>query len=262
MQTYHEREDALFLEWRARLGADNPTAEFAEDGLLYRGEISYEDGCWTREYGDEGERWNTARRKLLILTKDLNDCDGGWDIREETGRLNGTGEDNVITCRKYIYPNMLIWAYALLNASEGKVVTQFSDPDWDELRVFYETAPIVRINCKKEVGTAACPNILLKAHLDNYRDLLSRQISMYDANVILCCGGSGMIKDFLKDNCLPDLERFSDVGRWVYFSREKRVLVIDGVHPTSRTTSRKNLYEWMMSDVQNFMNDYPEFFNE
>lgn len=262
MQTYHEREDELFHEWRIRLAADDPTADFAEDGLLSRGEINYVDGCWTRDYGDEGERWDKARRRLLILTKDLNDCDGGWDIREETARMNGTGKDNVMTCRKHIYPNLLLWAHAILNAAEGNVMSQFKEPDWDELRVFYETAPIARVNCKKEVGTASCPNSLLKKHLNNYGDLLLRQISLYDANVVLCCGGSGMIKDFLKEKYLHDLERFSEKGGWVYFSPQKRVIVIDAVHPSIMGTSRKDLYEWMMADVQDFMNRYPDFFNE
>lgn len=265
MNRYFEREESLFAEWESRLQQNEPDADFVPDGLLYRGPIEYVDkdgfGFWTRYVGNEADQWDSANIRLLVLTKDLNDEDGGWDIREETGRLNNTGSEVIKTCRKYIYPNLTIWAYGLLNAANGRGISEYDMiPSWDELREFYETAPIARVNCKKSVGASSCSNSLLNHHLQTYGDLLLQQIQMYDADIILCCGGSGLIKDFVKRNYLLDLQKISESG-WVYYSPSRNKVVIDSYHPSCRY-STKSMYEDMMDDMNKFLDNYAEFLNK
>ena len=83
---------------------------------------------------------------------------------------------------------------------------------------------------------------------------------MYDADIILCCGGGGIIKDFVKNTYLPDLEKFSDAG-WVYFSPSTQKIVIDSYHP-SYPKSHKDIelyYEQMMADLKAFLRIHPEY---
>ena len=87
----HDLEEGIFEEWRERSRGNGDGTEIAPDGLLYRGAFSYEDGYWSRRPGDEEGRWERAERRVLILTKDLND-EEAWDVRCETGRRNFSGE--------------------------------------------------------------------------------------------------------------------------------------------------------------------------
>lgn len=70
---YKQFEDNLFSEWIKRSVASGDGSELAPDGLLYRGMFVYKDGYWSREPGNESVIWERAKRRVLILTKDLND---------------------------------------------------------------------------------------------------------------------------------------------------------------------------------------------
>ena len=106
MTRYYDREQALFKEWKERFVVNGISEDlFAEDGLLFRGRIIYvnETGCWDREQGNEAELWDTAPKRLLVLTKDLYD-DEPWDVRIETGRKKGS---ELPVLHNYFYPNLL-----------------------------------------------------------------------------------------------------------------------------------------------------------
>ena len=79
--------------------------------------------------------------------------------------------------------------------------------------------------------------------------------------LILCCGGSGAIKNFVKSHYLPDLQVFSEKEAWVYFSPSTRKVVIDSYHPTF-PKSWKNIekfYGYMMADLKNFLTAHSEY---
>ena len=244
MKTYKEREEELFARWmeacRVKDGI-NPEEDFAYDGILFRGELELLNGCWIRHSGNETELWDNAPCRLLILTKDTTRNGGQEDIREEAALKNNIGD------RK-----------ELLNAVQGGEIVEYDQtPCWDELCEHYASAPIARVNCKKEIGESSIKDEVLKAHIERYADLLQEQIAMYDADIILCCGGGGVIKDFVKNTYLPDLEKFSEAG-WVYFSPSTQKIVIDSYHPTVRK-KRQDIYEQMMADLKLFLDTHPEY---
>ena len=234
---------------------------FAEDGLLFRGRITYanETGCWDREQGNEAELWDTAPKRLLVLTKDLYD-DEPWDVRIETGRKNGIPHPRLY--HKF-YPNLTLWSCSLLNACAGNEILMFDGNkcpyDNDELMKQYETLPIARINCKKAVGGSICNSRELNDHIVKYGDLILRQIKMYDPDIILCCCGDRVFKNFIKKEYLPDLQQITDKGNWAHYSPSANKLVINSFHPSYFGMSRKNMYEYMMEDVMVFLEKYPGF---
>lgn len=265
MYKYHEREDELFARWMQRckeLDGINPVEDFAYDGLLFRGEYVHSNGCWERQPGNETELWNNAPCRILILTKDVTRNGGLEDVRIETARKNHTGNE-ILTTDAIFYSNLMLWSYALLNAARGgKITTYETTPSWDQLREHYCSAPIARVNCKKEIGQSSIANSLLKAHINRYADLLCEQIAMYDADIILCCGGSGIIKDFVKQHYLPDLVRHSDDG-WVYYSPSTAKIVIDSYHPSwpkfNKEEQIAEKYAQMMADVKSFYTAHPQY---
>jgi hypothetical protein len=262
MRKYLDKENALFEEWQDRIRENEPVADFAPDGILYRGPIEFNDngtGYKPRTVGNSAIQWDTAPKRLLILTKDLYDTDGGWDIRYDTGRVWDAGMFVVRTSRARFYSNLTLWSYALLDASAGNPIDEFDmTPSWDELREFYETAPIARVNCKKTVGADTCPYDVLRKHLETYGDLLQRQIGMYDADIILCCGGSDLIKDFVKKTYLPDLENVEETD-WMYYSKSRNKLVVNNYHPSYPGCTYENMYEAMMREMRIFLERFPEF---
>ena len=269
MKTYKEQEDELFERWMKESEKHGENNEFfAFDGVLYRGDFIYDkndgndDGAWNRNPGNETELWDNAPKRLLILTKDSTKDGELYDVRIEAGRANGKGADCVKADRKAFYDNLHIWSYGLLTACRGEEIQEFDyTPNWEELREFYETAPIARMNCKKQMGDNSISNSALKYYLDTYKVFITEQIEMYDADIILCCGGSDLILNFVKENYLRDLEPIvkDKEERWAYYSASKNKLVINSYHPSLPSARGANTYNAMMQDVAQFLKEYPDF---
>lgn len=246
MTYIHQQEEKLFKEWQKRARALNNSDEIAQDGLLFRGEIYFEDGCWHRMPGDEASRWEQAGRRLLILTKDLND-EYPWDIRQETGRKNETPfsyEEAMV-----FYKRIRLWSYGLLNTSSANYPPFDEAFDMEIAGPFYENAPIAHVNCKKQPGGASISESTLLKYINDYSDLLRKQIELYDANIILCCGLSGgkdPIFDFISEQYLNDLISVIDDKARVYYSPSKDKIVISYHHP-SGYFAYDDTYEDIMS---------------
>lgn len=193
--------------------------------------------------------------RLLIITKDLND-EEPWDIRAETGRKNSSGKENVIISASF-YKNLMRWAYGLLIVNEGKAIPSFEAVNQQDVyQPFYDEKPIARINCKKQLGGSSISPQKLKSYLNCYQDLLLEQIRFYDADILLCCGGSDLIKDFIHENYLPDLVYVND---WMYYSISTNKLVVNSWHPCYRNDTHQNMYEEMMANYGDFSEKYPQF---
>lgn len=230
----HNEEDKIWQEWKTLADKFGEGEELVTDGLLLRGEIFYENGCWHRLSGNEEELWNNAGRRLLILTKDLND-DEAWDIRQETGRLNTVA----FSYNRAIpfYKNLRMWSYGLLNTTNGEYPDFEKASDMGISGPFYETAPIARVNCKKQVGGGSIKDSVLMHYLEKYAGPLKKQISLYDADILLCCGcssGGNLIMDFVKSQYLTDLVPIPDTGNWIWYSPSSGKVVINSYHPSAR----------------------------
>lgn len=183
----HPTEELIWTEWKSIADRNGEGDELVRDGLLFRGEIHYGDECWHRRRGNEEEKWQQADRRLLILTKDLND-EEAWDIREETGRLNTVA----FSYERAIpfYKNLRMWSYGLLSTTREGFPPFEKASDMSLTGPFYETAPIARINCKKQIGSGSLKDSVLMQYLERYAGPLKRQIALYDADLLLCCGCS------------------------------------------------------------------------
>lgn len=250
---YHKKEDELFERWAQRARKLHDSDEIAKDGLLYRGEIKFDGYCQVHSRGDEERLWDDAGMRLLVLTKELYDEDG-WDLRTESGRVPSPR----LTCRTAyrFFPNLELWVYGLMNIPDRKVIP-FSKAD-NEIRLqgFYENAPIARVNCKKLLGSHAASNAVLQKYLENYADLLSEQIAMYDADVILCAGGQGIMVTFLQKHVYTDLKQ---VNNHCWYSPSHGVAVVKQYHPTYAVYGREEMYKSMMQDYQAFIKATPSF---
>ena len=257
MKNYNEFENELFEEWKARSLDNNDGDELVSDGLLYRGNIEYNsNGNWVHNKGNESELWEKSAKRILILSKDLND-DEAWDVRGETGRKNKLGQDNIIIVTARFYKNMMIWIYGLLNVDKNGKTPDFDAIDSSIIyQPFFDKAPIARINCKKQVGKGEIENVALQDFMERYKDLLIKQINVYDADIILCFGGQSIIKDFVADHCIDDLEK---VNNYIYYSKHLNKTVIDAYHPSYLGYSNKKLYTELMENYEEFIKNNLSF---
>ena len=60
----------------------------------------------------------------------------------------------------------------------------------------------------------------------------------------LCCGGSDLIKDFVRETLLPDLRRIND---WIYRSPSTRQTLINSYHPSYRGMTHRDLYTSLLT---------------
>ena len=197
METIHEREERIFKEYQDRLG-DN--REISPDGLHYLGDFYYANDCWGRYPGDEEKRWQSfckLKRGLVILTKDLNDSTA-WDIREEHARKNGI-EEPTPSMYYAFYRNLRSWIYGLLNMNSDGLIPEY--PSAIIAQEYFETKPWVRVNLKKVPGGSSIDNRVLAQYVDDFRDLLLKQLEIYKhASIYLDCTRHCGIGLFIREN--------------------------------------------------------------
>lgn len=239
----HKKEEAIQKQWLKMAQDHNDAESLCTDGILFRGPINYIDGFWARAKGDEENKWTEAPRRLLILTKDLND-DDGWDIRQETGRYN----EVAFSYERAIafYKNLRMWSYLMLTGQPDRMPSYKEARNMNIVGPFYETAPIARVNCKKQVGGSSISDATLMKYLETYAPLLKEQIALYDANIIYCCGFSNdrnIILDFVRSHYLTDLMPVPDTEGWFYYSPSANKLVVDSYHPSARIGYEDTYYD-------------------
>lgn len=250
---YHKKEEELFARWGERARKLRDSEDITRDGLLYRGELWFDGYCQVHKKANEEQLWDDADMRMLVLTKELYDEDG-WDIRAESGRVPSPR----LTCRTAyrFFPNLELWVYGLMNIPDRKVIPFSKADNETRLQGFYENAPIARVNCKKQPDNKAASNTVLQKYMDNYADLLTEQISLYDADIILCLGGQGIMVKFLTDHIYKDLKQ---VNEHCYYSASAGVAVIKQYHPCYNVYSRKEMYAEMMKYYQEFIKATPDF---
>ena len=251
--TYHEHEEKLFTKWAQRARKLHDADMIAKDGLLFRGELWWDGLSQLHRPADEEQLWDDAGLRLMVLTKELDEEDC-WDLRSESGRVPSPRLTNRTAQR--FFPNLELWVYGLMTIPERKTIPFGKADNATRLQGFYENAPIVRINCKKQPDTKAASNAVLQKYMDNYADLLKEQISMYNTDIILCIGGQGIMVNFLQKHLYEDLEQ---VNRHCYYSPKANVLVVKQYHPNYNVYSRQEMYTALMKDYQAFLKAHPDF---
>lgn len=250
---YHDKEEQLFARWAARARKLHESDEITRDGLLYRGDLWFDGFNQVCRPGDEEQQWDDAGLRMLVLTKELQE-DDGWDIRGESGRVPSPR----LTCRtaQRFFPNLELWVYGLMNIPDRRVMSFVRADNQTRLQGFYENAPIARVNFRKQPDLKAASNTVFLKSMRDYADLLKEQITMYDADILFCVGGQGVMVKFLADCVYKDLEQFNE---HVWFSPSTGVMVVRQYHPNYNVYGRKEMYVGLMKDYQSFLESHPAF---
>jgi hypothetical protein len=243
MTNYNEQLDNLFEDWKATSEKNGHTG-FCADGLVYRGEANPYDGGVCRGEGNEDKLWAEARPRILFLLKDTHDNPGG-DIREFY-----PGWDRKIIPH---YENIAYWYYGLVKGADTP--SFFHIDFWEEAFPVFNNGGVAIVNCKKQSGGTSISGNVLHEHIKSYAGFIKREIEILDPDIIVCGGGSSLIKNFVKENIHPDLEQ---INNWIHYDRKKNKVVIDSYHPSHRY-SPEEVYSDMMSAYKEFLGKCPGF---
>jgi len=264
MIDYATKNEQILKEWSSAAKKNDEDKEFAfvYDGLLRRGVIYYDGKIWKRKSAKENKLWNQSFPRIMLITKDFNDQDGHEsddiiDLREETLRRNYTGEDHVVTSQIQFHKNILFHVFGLGKYKNGRC-PKWDDLYYDESREYYESCPLVRINVKKQAGGGCVSDSTIRKYIERYKQYLNRQISLFDADIIVCYGR--VIFDYIIQEFFSDIEP-SKEDPWVYFSEEKQKVIINSYHPSVRgtTITDEQFYTCPINEFEQMMLKHPEF---
>ena len=250
---YSSQDNQLILDkWAERAHTRNE-GEISPDGVYYKGERhQYEsDGkiyC-EREPGNEDALWNSAKRRILFISKAPNEPDNPYDMRccELTHNPDGS-----LSFKGRFVNNMLRLSAGIASLSKDGFVDYGTVNNIDYADNVWEQTAVARINVKKHSGGPSISNQQLLSSLEAYKDLIVEQIKLHEANIIICCGGSSLIKDFVVENVYNDAEKLNN---WIYYSASHNVWIIDSYHLQARCTSDEELYNDMMTNFSLALKD-------
>ena len=244
----------LFIRWEEQLNKDGFFG-FCRDGLMFRGENWKEQGDDGKLYdgkysGNEETMWANVPKRILFLLKDSNK-NPGYDNREFYPGVKGSLNTH--------YRNLAYWLFGLLAFDETKDAPAFESLNlWDEVYSVFDTKPFAIVNCKKESGGSYVSNENLQEHINRYADFIKEEIAILNPDIIVCGGGSSLIKKFVADNVYRNLEK---INNWIYFDKFNNKVVIDSYHPSYWQISggSKTIYTKMMNAYKEFLEKHPDF---
>lgn len=231
---------------------DISKGEISPDGVYFKGKSSPTSyGQMWRAHGKEDDQWNSSNRRILFVSKDPNEIDNAYDMRGPDLTQNPDGTLS-FGCR---FNNNLLritaGLHTILNTNYESYETI---NNIKKLHEIWQEAAVGRINLKKHSGGSSISNTILEEWIKEYKPYILEQISLLDPHIIVCCGGSSIIKDFiiteyLKEN--PENLKSPD-DNWIYYSSTNKKWVIDSYHLNPRgIISDFNLYNSIMKYFQN-----------
>ena len=255
-----EKEEAILAEY-CKIAKKRHEKYVVKDGLPFCGKIIM-NGCnWERTPGDEEIVYQRMPLKILLITKECPESSETEDLRTESFRVNNTQNGGIETIDMLFHHNILSTIWGLTHYSNiQKRCPYWDDKEnpwtWDMARKLFETAPIPRINVKKTAGNNISNLTTLRSYMYDvdYRPLITKQILLYDADIIVCYGRQ--IFEFVIDptnGIFNDIVEDKNVDPWVYYSESKQKLIINSLHPSSWMVSEKDFYNGTMTDYSEFL---------
>ena len=248
MKNYNKELDDLFDKWELESEFNGDT-KFTRDGLMLKGEILHkENKNDIRISGNENEQWHYAKKKILFLMKDINDTEGGNDVRTWIGRKKFS---SFIT--HMFFKNISLWLFGINSFNESKEFLPFKKAYNPEIYTkAFDSLPFSLVEIKKESGGGTVSNGALWDYVHKGKNgfNLKEQIEILNPNLLVCGGGSGTIFNIVQQIVYPDL-KFEKINNWVYYSKKDEIVLIDSYHPTRN--SYEGTYNGMMEAYKEYL---------
>lgn len=258
-----EKNDSILQKWKEHIEKVEENPNFASDGIMFRGEIDQysadqNERCSNPE--KENELWENAPIRYLFLTKDQNagdrKDDKAWDVRSEIGRSN---EDSCSIQYRF-YRNLMYILYGIINSED--TLCGYEDFTNEQAIQTYDSAPLARINVKKQAGGSSIDNKKLKEHIERYKEFLVEQITALDADVLICCGYSESIEDtgnIILNFLNKEIYNFTKINEWIYYDDKAKKVAINAWHLSYIGVSQQDFFEGLVTAYHKFIIEHQDF---
>lgn len=251
-----EKNDSILQKWKEHIEkVEKKSPNFASDGIMFRGEIEQNERWSNPE--KENELWENAPIRYLFLTKDQNCWNkAAWDVRSETGRSN---EDSCSIQYRF-YRNLMYILYGIINSED--TLCGYEDFTNEQAIQTYDSAPLARINVKKQAGGSSIDNNTLKEHIERYKEFLVEQITALDADVLICCGYSESIEDtgnIILNFLIKEIYNFTKINEWIYYDDKTKKVAINAWHLSYRGVKQKDFFEGLVTAYHKFIIEHQDF---
>ena len=192
-----EDEESLFQEWSRR------SESIVRDGVV-----------------DESSYLNSDPRTLLVLKEVNDEGGGGWDLRDFV--RNGA--------KGLTWNNVTRWMRGIQNLDRELPWTDVEPVSQSDRERLLRSLCIM--NLKKSPGSGSADREEVRSAARANVDLLRRQFELYDPDLIICGGVSGLFRHVID---APEIDDWDSTERGVsFFRKSENQYVIDYFHPQAR----------------------------
>lgn len=264
----------LFDKWyhrTAQLNKESPD-EDGHYGLVCDG-IMRKPG--KDESGDvELERsWWSQPKRIAFLMKDQNQGSSHWsdDARNWLCKKKDMQE---LTNRTFRNIANILWG--LIYSKEDICPHEELVEKFDEIRTCFHEVPFAYIETKKQGGGSMLHDKELALYLNDYKDLLYKELDILNPNVFVCTGSPiyGFVQEYIlhkykgePQNTLTKVPSLKNVGKnepSILLHIPSKTIILLGYHPSLQENfggSMENIYMSVMDHYQAFLHSkYYEFF--
>lgn len=206
MNQIRSREDCLFEEWRK---------SYAQGAFVI-------DGC------PNPEKYLASDHRIVFVLKDAN----------LGNKFEGLLYDqrNELEFHPHRWWRTIgLWCSAI---RYNRSWADHCDSVTDQSSIACALSDFAIIQLKKIGGVGAISNQSLTDTVLKDREMIRRQISIYEPNVVVACGnGNELIKAFSPDELLRG-ETHYGVGYWNVSAFDQNFIIIDYCHPSARVGTK------------------------
>lgn len=214
-----DAENELFNQ----LKINNPATTIVTDGIV-----------------DEKE-YLESKYKILYVMKEVNsDQNDGWSLTEFLS--NGA--------RSQTRDNIARWTEEILNLEK--------DFDWEylsgdnDLRRHKYLKKIASINLKKTPGRHTSIYNEISMATKNNKELIKKQVALYQPDIIICCGTSGLFAKY----CLESGLTWQMTSRGIEYMILDNTIIVSFSHPEARVADQY-LYYALIDAIREILEEYP-----
>lgn len=190
-------------------------------------QLKINDQCIVTDGVANEKEYLDSKYKILYVMKEVNSYqNGGWSLTEflSNGAITQT------------WDNIARWTEGILNLEK--------DIDWEylskdnDLRRHKYLKKIASINLKKTPGRHTSIANEISMATKNNKDFIKKQVTLYQPNIIVCCGTSGLFVKY----CIDSDFTWQMTSRGIKYMILDNTIIVSFSHPEARVADHYLYY--------------------
>ncbi|UYO06450.1 hypothetical protein [Paenibacillus sp. PSB04] len=193
------------------------------------------------------EAWSGFRPKLMVLLKEVNSSDAGWNLQQFVREKGYLKESST-------WPTLIRWTYGILHGYpeflevENRYANIKEEADQFLRQVYFA-------NVKKIAGGSQAVHTDIEHHIQSTGLLLLQQIRILNPHMVLCCGDVIFhgVQKVLRNTGSWTYERKQTSGGLEYIWWEEAQTFLIRYHHPNAYFPRAMSYTYLMKEIQKIL---------